>query len=147
MERVSAECDGLMLSHPLFDGTPESLMQDSAILASYISKAMNYSPLVATRAYELSKLVDEKGEILKEKLKDHLQRLKWNLIRIYRIRNEIVHNGRFIPNLETVTGHTRYYLTFSLSRFIDFFSEDPLDLNLDGKWNSEDFFVNEKMVY
>jgi hypothetical protein len=147
IQRISKDRPVLTLSHAKYDGSAASLMLNPEILIAYISQAMEHSSVAATRAYELHKLIGDKGEALRKKLKEHEERLKWNLLRIYRIRNEIVHNGRYIPNLETVTGHARYYLLFSLSRFIDFFGQADSDPLLDQKLGSEDFFTNERMCF
>lgn len=119
---------------------------DEQALSQFISNVKDISPNLATRTYNFTKLI-KSTEALKKAIFNNRKKLKWNLTRIYRIRNEIVHNAAIGADLETLTGHLRYYFRFALSRYIQFFSSDPYDINLDNAVNSRDFFENERLLF
>ncbi|MGD9930914.1 MAG: hypothetical protein AB7U05_12910 [Mangrovibacterium sp.] len=68
---------------------------------------------------------------IKTSLEKHLKRLDQHLTRIYRIRNEVVHEGRASANLELVAGHLRHYLLFSIEQITNTLAENPVLENLD----------------
>ena len=74
-------------------------------------------------------------------LEKHQKNLEWNFTRIYRIRNEIVHNAAMKDSITTILSHLRYYLTFAIVAIIDFLANHPIDANSDGAITIDDFFV------
>lgn len=97
-------------------------------------------PLLAYRAYTI-KMHLEDPKIVAGTLQKHQQNLDWNLNRIYRIRNEIVHNAAINLSIELVVSHLRYYLIFILNSTIDFFINEKYDLNSDKKISIDDYFL------
>lgn len=51
-------------------------------------------------------------------LKKHQENLIWNITRLYRIRNEIVHNAAIKNGIYTNIAHLKYYLTFILNSLL-----------------------------
>jgi hypothetical protein len=102
------------------------------------------SSALAFRAYMLrKKLFDRKA--LSEDLKRHVLKLEWNLVRIYRIRNSVVHSAVIDTNILDITSHLRYYLIFAINSAVDYFNNEPIDINHDGKYNLEDYFLINKV--
>lgn len=103
-------------------------------------------PLLAFRANQLkSKLLG------KDKRKKHLEQHKTNLenhlIRIYRVRNELVHEAAQIDNIESFTGNLRYYLTFMLNKLLDYFSNISDNNEEQRQLNMNDFFQHQEMIW
>lgn len=54
-------------------------------------------------------------------LKQHKKRVRWHIMRIYRNRNMIVHNGSFMPYLDTITENLHYYVDSLIDTIIDYY--------------------------
>jgi hypothetical protein len=103
------------------------------------------SPLLCQRAmYYLERL--ESSEILRGTIERHKQNVEWNLTRIYRVRNEIVHNAAIKSNIVTITSHLRYYLTFILNSVIDFFIHNQVNHSSDDPLEIEDYFILQNLT-
>lgn len=98
------------------------------------------SPLLVFRA-EYYKLLLNNPNKVRSALENHQKNLEWNLTRIYRIRNEIVHNAAIKEDIAVLTSHLRYYLTFIINSLIDFFVNHPQDVNNDEDVNIDDYFL------
>lgn len=98
------------------------------------------SPLLVFRA-EYYKLLLNNPNKVRGALENHQKNLEWNLTRIYRIRNEIVHNAAIKEDIAVLTSHLRYYLTFIINSLIDFFVNHPQDINNDEDVNIDDYFL------
>src|SRR5690606_935146 len=81
-----------------------------------------------------------------KKLFAHGNNLRWNISRLYRIRNEIVHNAATKNNIQANVSHLKYYLTFILNSMLDFLSESPVDTNNDGKITIEDYLMAQDIM-
>lgn len=84
---------------------------------------------------------------IKDRLDSHTNNLKWNIYRLYRIRNEIVHNAATKTNITANVSHLKYYLTFILNAALAFLSDTPADIDSDGRVTIEDFFVSQDIIY
>ena len=60
---------------------------------------------------------------IKEYLRRHRTNIERHLIRIYRLRNELVHEAAIKQDIASVTSNVRYYLVFVLNRLIGFLKE------------------------
>lgn len=76
----------------------------------------------------------------------HKQNLKWNLIRLYRIRNSIVHNAAVTDSIYSNVSHIKYYLTFILNSILEYLSTTPFDVNHDNKITIEDYFITQDII-
>lgn len=98
------------------------------------------SPLLVFRA-EYYKLLLNNTNKVRGALENHQKNLEWNLTRIYRVRNEIVHNAAIKEDIAVLTSHLRYYLTFIINSLIDFFVNHPQDVNNDNLISIDDYFL------
>jgi hypothetical protein len=78
-------------------------------------------------------------------LKRHQANIEHNLLRTYRIRNEIVHSAAKDKNIADITAHVKYYLIFIINGFIDFVLNHPVDVDMDGQISIDDYFIISKI--
>ena len=103
---------------------------------------LDIHPLLAYRALKLHKWFFTPGKEpnATEYLKKHKLNLETHFTRIYRLRNEIIHDAKTNTNNEHIASNLRYYLTFILNEIIDFFSR-----NLGKPLSIEDFFIQNEI--
>ena len=80
------------------------------------------------------------------RLKEHIDRLRWNISRLYRLRNEIVHNAAVRSNINPNVSHLKYYLTFALNSMLEFLSDSPPDIDSDGEITIEDYLISQEII-
>lgn len=114
--------------------------------AAIIERTFSSRPILAMRAYSLKSTLFQTERRMK-KIKKHRNDLEWNLSRVYRIRNEIVHDAALKPNIERISTHIRYYLTFMTIGVIEYFVNSPFDINSDRQLSIDDFFVLKELEY
>ena len=72
---------------------------------------------------------------------NHQTHLLQHISRIYRLRNELVHEAALKQDIENVASNLRFYLVFVLNQMIDYFSEDTTNMKaktmLQFFWNYE----------
>lgn len=56
-----------------------------------------------------------------EELIRHKQKIKWQIMRIYRNRNMIVHNGEHMPYLNIILGNLHYYVDAMFDALIEYY--------------------------
>jgi hypothetical protein len=126
---------------------------DNNTSIEYLTKHNSYNEifvnstneLLKFRALYFQKWVEDPSNI-GTALKKHSDNLKWNLTRLYRIRNEIVHNAAIKNGIYVNISHMKYYLTFILNSILDFMSNDSLDIDCDGKITIEDYFIAQDIM-
>ena len=91
------------------------LLRDNTKLPTII--AANDTPLFEIRVNELVNILKDSNSIL-SKLQEHLEDVQWNLQRIYRMRNKIVHSASINLNLTQLDGNLTYYYTTLLNNLI-----------------------------
>jgi hypothetical protein len=69
-------------------------------------------------------LINNKKEIVKY-IEKHTNRLNQHLTRLYRVRNELVHEGKTKMNVRLLAGHLRHYLLFSIEQLTHELCENP----------------------
>jgi hypothetical protein len=62
---------------------------------------------------------------LKENLEAHKEKVEWQIQRIYRARNVIVHSGRKVEHLELLCANLEHYLKTCLSSISDLLGHSP----------------------
>ncbi len=87
------------------------------------------SPLLKTRVSFYIENMSKKE--LAISIDRHGERLKQHLTRIYRVRNELVHEGRSNLDLHLIAGHLRHYLLFSIEQITNELVENPTLEHLD----------------
>lgn len=103
-------------------------------------------PLIAFRAKMIKDLFDDEKLISKMAHRSKIN-VERNLTRIYRIRNEIVHNASSIAGIETIVSHLKFYLLNTIYSIIHFFDDNADDYNFDGKIDIDDFFEIREMKF
>lgn len=59
-------------------------------------------------------------------LEGHKSNIEQHLVRLYRVRNKLIHEARFDAKYQNLTSNLKYYLTTSLSLLIDYFYKEHL---------------------
>lgn len=88
------------------------------IKTSLINCLTNY-PLLKYRITHYSEQFSDRGE-LKRVLANHCKRLEWQIMRIYRNRNMIVHDGSYFPYIDLIVQNLHFYID-SLIDTINFY--------------------------
>jgi hypothetical protein len=122
----------------------EYLMNET-VYDNCIAKIQDY-PLLAFRAFRLQELFKD-AKSLRGMIDRNLENLEWNLTRLYRVRNEIVHNAAIKSDIESLVSHLKFYLLFTTCSLIDFFADKAEDYNYDGKISLEDYFEIREMRF
>jgi len=81
-------------------------------------------PLVLNRLFRTWQEFHE-PETVHSRLKSSWRRVEWQLMRIYRARNLVVHQGRGYRNLELLLRHAEQYFTTTLTRILHDLVEAP----------------------
>jgi len=87
-------------------------------------------PLLRNRVFYVSELISDVEKIGKS-VKDHEQRVLWQIERIYRARNSIVHDGSAPRQVDVLTENAHEYLDAFIDRFLILCSEQKLVATLD----------------
>lgn len=127
-----------------YDTSPLKCLQNPEFYNQIISLYLESHPLLAYRAYLLKGILfsTSKQTGIKKYVERHKKNLIIHLTRVYRLRNEIVHDAATNTNNEGIASNLRYYLTFILNGVIDFLSEET-----DEDISIEDYFtINEILL-
>jgi hypothetical protein len=79
-------------------------------------------------------------------LKKHKNNVERHLTRMYKIRNELVHNAATFQNIENITSNLRYYLVFILNKLIEYFAACQPKIIGDRFIDTNDFFLYQEAV-
>ncbi|RPD42603.1 hypothetical protein [Chitinophaga barathri] len=101
--------------------------------------------LLKFRAKYFRKWVEAPNNI-QSTLRKHEINLTHNFTRLYRIRNEIVHNAAIKRGIYVSISHMKYYLTFILNSILDFMAEQSVDTDNDGKVSIDDYFIAQEIM-
>lgn len=88
------------------------------------------NPLIACRLNTYIERLNDANN-LRASIEKHTKRLEQHLTRIFRVRNELVHEGRSSVDLFLITGHLRHYLLFSIEQITNEIIDNPPVLYLD----------------
>ncbi len=89
-----------------------------------LNNAALIDPLIQRRVERYVTLLNDKKR-LRASTEKHIIRLNQHLTRIYRVRNELVHEGRTSVDLFLIAGHLRHYLLFSIEQITNELIENP----------------------
>jgi hypothetical protein len=96
-------------------------------------------PLLCNRLFTVHKSVSEPKTLHRE-LKNSAARTEWQLRRIYRARNLLVHVGAPVPSLSYLATNLEYYFSLTLSRVLhDFYRYS--------EWSLERSFEHRRIQY
>jgi hypothetical protein len=121
-----------------YDPDPLTALVNPAFYEQIYQIFLNEHPLLAYRANMLQAVLCP-GKVptkIKEYIGRHQKNLMIHFTRIYRLRNEIIHDAATNTNNESIASNLRYYLTFMLNGVIGYLSSSPKDEN-----SIEDYFT------
>lgn len=78
-------------------------------------------PLLQYRMENFSKKIFVNSKGVYEELIRHKQKVRWQIMRIYRNRNMIVHNGQYMPYLNIILGNLHYYVDSMFDLLIEYY--------------------------
>lgn len=90
------------------------------------------SQLLRYHLQEMKAALRGNRDAAKSFFSDHKKHLYWQIYRIYRYRNKLIHEAAILPGLENVIRCQRFYLVLLLNQLIGYFSEtDVKPLSMD----------------
>lgn len=90
------------------------------------------SQLLRYHLQEMKAALRGNRDAVKTFFTNHKKHLYWQLYRIYRYRNKLIHEAAILPGLENVIRCQRFYLVLLLNQLIGYFSEtDVKSLSMD----------------
>jgi hypothetical protein len=80
------------------------------------------APLLIYRVKQFSETILCDSQSIYKYLKKHERRIKWHIMRIYRNRNMIVHNGSFMPYRDIIIENLHYYVDVLIDTLIEYYN-------------------------
>ncbi|SDG08944.1 hypothetical protein [Chitinophaga filiformis] len=122
---------------PAYHSPDDSFLKEESFYNEF-SKLLPKFPLLAYRGMKLKQWFFKKGKTgnAKDYIRAHKEHLEIHFTRIYRLRNEIIHDAATNTNNEQITSNLRYYLTFILNELIDCLSKPTTE-----RKSIEDYFI------
>lgn len=117
LERNHIKYKSRRITNAIFNGTLDK------------TKLSGTNPLLLERLELYFKLNDNKE--IRKYIELHAKRLNQHLTRIYRVRNELVHEGKSAMNVKLMAGHLRHYLLFTIEQVTNEIAENPTVDKLD----------------
>lgn len=111
-----------------------------------IDQYKNRYPLLYFRFHQTKERFKDAKSIL-DHLKRHANIISWNLTRIYRTRNEIVHSAATDMEVVELAAHLKYFLIFTVNALFDFILNSPIEMGDEKKLSIDDFFLIESIKY
>lgn len=99
-------------------------------LRDEIREKLTWNPNLRSRIFYLSKKLSTGGEFLKT-IKAHLDRVSWQIRRIYRTRNVIIHTGKSVSYLNVLLENLHSYLDRVLDLLIEEIFRCPHTTSID----------------
>ena len=84
-------------------------------------KLLEEYPLIQYRMEYFSKIIFADSKSVYEELVRHKHKIRWQIMRIYRNRNMIVHNGEYMPYFETILSNLHYYIDAMFDLLIEYY--------------------------
>lgn len=84
-------------------------------------EALDEYPLLQYRMELFSKKIFVNSETVYKELVRHRLKLRWQIMRIYRNRNMIVHSGEHMPYLNVILGNLHYYVDAMFDILIEYY--------------------------
>lgn len=121
-----------------YDLTTNEFLKTETFYQEIADNFIRSYPLLAYRASKLKKWFFTQGKPANATnyLQQHKTNLEIHFTRIYRLRNEIIHDAATNTNNEQIASNLRYYLTFILNELIDFLSTVTIK-----ETSIEDYFI------
>ena len=129
---------------PTFTTDNDDFLKEKQFYQEIATELLEDYPLISYRAMKLKKWFFESssGEPNGKKyLNRHKENLEIHFTRIYRLRNEIIHDAAMNTNNQLIVSNLRYYLTFILNELIDHLS----NADINGSTCIEDYFISNEL--
>jgi len=97
-----------------------SLKEFSHILTA-LKESLSECPLLKYRITYFSDFVLVDSKSIFEYLKRHEKRIRWHIMRIYRNRNMIVHNGSYMPYRNIIVENLHFYVDVLFDTLIEYY--------------------------
>lgn len=78
-------------------------------------------PLLQSRMDHLANNIFKNSKTVFEELERHKNKVRWQIMRIYRNRNMIVHDGEYMPYLSIILGNLHYYVDCMMNTLMEYF--------------------------
>ncbi|MEY3499407.1 MAG: hypothetical protein RL308_1076 [Bacteroidota bacterium] len=123
---------------PSYNNTNNDFLKTDVFFIEVETQFINIHPILAYRAMKLKQWLFDPKKVPNgtKYITHHKENLEIHFTRIYRLRNEIIHDAATDTNNEQIASNLRYYLTFILNELIDFLSKQQKK-NL----SIEDYFI------
>jgi hypothetical protein len=116
---------------------------DDCLMKEFL-KFTSVNPLLVYRVYSIRKEMFCSNKALKTKLESHRQNIEWQLRRIYRLRNSIMHQGKIYPETSDLLRHLySYYIVFIHDLIHVLMDNEGWNINyvLESRLNNYDYFI------
>ena len=87
-----------------------------------LSDSLTETPLLIYRIKQFSEQILCDSQSIYKYLKRHEKRIKWHIMRIYRNRNMIVHNGSSMPYRDIIIENLHYYVDVLIDTLIEYYN-------------------------
>ncbi len=127
-----------------YTSVDEEFLKEKQFYEDVEKEIIDTYPLIAYRAMKLKEWFfksTSKPANAKDYLNRHKENLEIHFTRIYRLRNEIIHDAAMNTNNQLIVSNLRYYLTFILNEVIDYLSQ----ANINGSSSIEDYFISNEL--
>ena len=128
-----------LILHP-FDLLKILLDKEDGPLISEFSKLIGDHPLLHFRIYELKKILFKDANMLSKRIESHKQNIDWQIRRIYRARNHVMHSGECWPGTRQLVQHLHSYLIICIHNLLHDLSSNP-------EWRIPDAFEHRLALY
>lgn len=122
----------------------DEFLKDKQFYEEISTELIEDYPLIAYRAMKLKDWFfksTSKPANATDYLNRHEDNLEIHFTRIYRLRNEIIHDAATNTNNHLIVSNLRYYLTFILNEAIDYLSK----ASTNGCTSIEDYFIGNEL--
>jgi hypothetical protein len=85
-----------------------AIVRDPAMLGAFVNEYSGW-PLYSSRLADHAKAITD-VKTARERLETQERHVRWQVYRLYRVRNEIVHSARHSVPLLSLVAHLEYYL-------------------------------------
>lgn len=122
----------------------DEFLKDKQFYEEVSTELLDDYPLLSYRAMKLKDWFfksNSKPANATDYLNRHKENLEIHFTRIYRLRNEIIHDAAMNTNNQLIVSNLRYYLTFILNEMIDYLS----NADMNGCSSIEDYFISNEL--
>jgi hypothetical protein len=119
----------------------DALLDDEkGTLSSELYRITGNHRLITYRIFRLRSRVFVGRDKAAGTMELHQKHIDWQLRRIYRARNQVMHHGRMVPMLAPLIQHLHTYLITALNNLVH-------DLNNNDKWGVPDALTHRQLLF